>query len=52
MLCTYLGEHEMAARIQKGVELTVKERKVVTYDLGGTAKTLEVAEEILKNALK
>ncbi|MGI6395120.1 MAG: isocitrate/isopropylmalate dehydrogenase family protein [bacterium] len=51
MMCTYLGEHEMAAKIQKGVEITVKERKVVTYDLGGTAKTLEVAREVLKNAL-
>jgi isocitrate/isopropylmalate dehydrogenase len=52
MMCTYLGEHEIAAKIQKGIELTVKEGKVVTYDLGGKAKTLEVAHEVLKNALK
>ncbi len=52
MMCTYLGEHEMAAKIQKGIEETVKEGKVVTYDLGGKAKTLEVAHEVLKNALK
>ena len=52
MMCTYLGEHEIAAKIQKGVEITVKEGKVVTYDLGGKAKTLEVAHEVLKNALK
>ena len=52
MMCTYLGEHDIAAKIQRGVELTVQERKVVTYDLGGTAKTLEVAEEVLKNALR
>jgi len=52
MMCTYLGEHEIAAKIQKGVEITVKEGKVVTYDLGGKAKTLEVAHEVVKNAMK
>lgn len=52
MMCTYIGEHDIAARIQKGVEMTVKEGKVVTYDLGGKATTLEVAHEVLKNALK
>ncbi|HOW52178.1 MAG TPA: isocitrate/isopropylmalate dehydrogenase family protein [bacterium] len=52
MMLDHLGEKDMAARIYHGVAQTVKECKVVTYDMGGKAKTLEVAEEIAKHAMK
>ncbi len=51
MMLNYLGEKELGDKIYRGVAKTVKELKVVTYDMGGKAKTLEVAEEIAKNAL-
>ena len=39
MMLDYLGEKEISTRI----------KNAVTYDLGGTAKTMEMAEEIAKN---
>ena len=52
MMLNYLGETEKAEKLINGIEKTVREGKVVTYDLGGTAKTLEVAQEVLRNALE
>jgi len=52
MMLNHLGETEKAKKLMNGIEKTVRDRKVVTYDLGGTAKTLEVAKEVLKNALE
>ena len=51
MMLNFLGEKEKAVKLMKGIEQTVRERKIVTYDLGGKATTLEVAKEVLKNAL-
>lgn len=48
MLLEHHGEIEMANRVQKAIEQLIIERKVLTPDLGGTAKTWEVGDEIAK----
>ena len=44
----YLGEKEKAEAIFKATESVIAEGKTVTYDLGGSAKTSEMAEAIAK----
>jgi isocitrate/isopropylmalate dehydrogenase len=46
MMLDWLGETEAGARIEKAVAEVVAEGKVRTYDMGGAAKTLEMAEAI------
>jgi 3-isopropylmalate dehydrogenase len=46
MMLDWLGEKEMANKLEKAVATVIKENKITTYDMGGTATTLEVAEEI------
>jgi tartrate dehydrogenase/decarboxylase / D-malate dehydrogenase len=41
-----LGEREMAAEIMQAIEKVTAEATVLTPDLGGTATTWEVADEI------
>jgi isocitrate/isopropylmalate dehydrogenase len=48
MMLTWLGETGMADRIEKATAEVIKEGKVRTYDMGGTNKTLEMAEAIAK----
>ncbi|MFQ6062026.1 MAG: isocitrate/isopropylmalate dehydrogenase family protein [Methanosarcinales archaeon] len=48
----YLGEKEKSKAIFNAVEKVISEGKTVTYDLGGTAKTSEMVEDILKNLSK
>jgi len=48
MMMEWLGEHEAAKLIEEAVIGVLSEGKVLTYDLGGSAKTSEVAEEIAK----
>jgi len=43
---------EAAERIDKAVDLTLDEGKVITKDLGGSSKTNEVGDEIAKNIQK
>ena len=45
----YLGEFEIANKIQKALFKTLGEGKVLTRDLGGQAKTTEFRDEIIKN---
>lgn len=45
----YIGEKEYAQKIEKAFLKTVKEGKVLTYDLNGTASTTEFTAEIIKN---
>ncbi len=45
----YLGEFEIANKIQKALFKTLSEGKVLTRDLGGQAKTTEFRDEIIKN---
>ena len=46
MMLDWLGETEAGARIEKAVAQVVAEGNTRTYDMGGTAKTLEMAEAI------
>lgn len=46
MLLDYLGEKDMAIKLEEAVAHVVKEGKVRTYDMGGNSSTLEVANEI------
>lgn len=48
MMLDWLGEHEMAARIEKATAAVIAEGKVRTYDMGGSATTLEMGEAIAK----
>lgn len=50
MMLDYLGEAEAARKLIEGVKRTIREKRVVTYDLGGSASTFEMAEEIARNA--
>lgn len=45
----YIGEKEYAQKIEKAFLKTVKEGKVLTCDLNGTASTSEFTAEIIKN---
>lgn len=47
MMLRYLGEQEAADRIHQALKEVIKEGKNVTYDLGGQAKTMEMAEAII-----
>ncbi len=49
LMLDWLGENEMAKRLEDSVALVIKEGKVKTYDMGGNNTTLEVAEEVAKN---
>jgi len=42
----WLGEDEKAKRLERAVAEVIKEGKVRTYDLGGTASTLDVAKAV------
>jgi isocitrate/isopropylmalate dehydrogenase len=46
MMLDWLGETDMAARLEKATAAIIKEGKVRTYDMGGSNKTLEMAEAI------
>jgi isocitrate/isopropylmalate dehydrogenase len=46
MMLDWLGETAAAAKIEKAVAEVVREGRVRTYDMGGTAKTLEMAEAV------
>jgi isocitrate/isopropylmalate dehydrogenase len=46
MMLDWLGEKEMAAKLEKAVAEVIAEGKVKTYDMGGSNTSLEVAEEI------
>ena len=45
----HLGEFEAAGRVMRGVIAVLEEGKTVTYDLGGAAKTSEMAGAIIEN---
>lgn len=49
MMLEWLGEKKLANKLENGIAKTIKEGKVRTYDMGGNASTLDMAEEIIKN---
>lgn len=49
LMLRHIGEEEKADMIYNAVQKVLKEGKVVTYDLGGTAKTSEYTDEIIRN---
>jgi 3-isopropylmalate dehydrogenase len=46
MMLEWLGESEAAQRIEGAVAAVVREGKVRTYDMGGSASTMQMAEAI------
>ncbi len=46
MMLNYLEEFEEASKLEKSLEDVLKEGKVVTPDLGGKSKTMEMASEV------
>jgi isocitrate dehydrogenase (NAD+) len=47
MLLDHLGDEERAKRIRRAIETTIREGKVVTRDLGGTASTDQFTDAII-----
>jgi len=48
LLLKHIGQHEAAERVYNGVSKVIGEGKTVTYDLGGDAKTSEMAKAMVK----
>jgi len=46
MMLDWLGETEKAQRLENAVAVIIAEGRVRTYDMGGEAKTLEMAKAI------
>ncbi len=46
LMLEWLGETDMASRLENAIATVIKEGKVRTYDMGGNNTTLEVAEEV------
>ncbi|MFQ5710520.1 MAG: isocitrate/isopropylmalate dehydrogenase family protein [Candidatus Geothermarchaeales archaeon] len=46
LMLEWLGEEEMAGRVEAAVAAVIKEGRTVTYDLGGEAGTLAVARAV------
>ncbi|OFW21166.1 MAG: 3-isopropylmalate dehydrogenase [Acidobacteria bacterium RIFCSPLOWO2_12_FULL_66_21] len=46
MLLEWLGEQDKAARVERAVAGVIAEGRVRTYDMGGTASTLQMAEAV------
>jgi isocitrate dehydrogenase (NAD+) len=46
LMLEHLGEHEAAGRIERAVDTVLRERRVLTRDLGGSARTIEMAGAI------
>ncbi|MGH7856369.1 MAG: isocitrate/isopropylmalate dehydrogenase family protein [Candidatus Binatia bacterium] len=47
LMLEHLGEAEAAERIDGGIRRVLQDRKVVTRDLGGSARTVEMAQAIV-----
>ncbi len=48
LMLDWLGELDMANKLESAIAAVIKEAKVLTYDMKGTATTLEVAEEVAR----
>jgi len=52
MMLDWLGEQENAEKLQNAIATVIKEKKVKTYDIGGTNTSLEVAKEVAEKYKK
>lgn len=50
MMFDWLGENDKATRLEAAIAKVIAEGKVKTYDMGGSATTLEVAREVARYA--
>ncbi len=48
LMLEYLGENEMAEKLEHAISQVILESQVRTYDMGGTHSTLDVAKEVAK----
>lgn len=48
MMLDWLGEGEQATRLEKAIAAVIAEGQVRTYDMGGSAGTLDVAREVVR----
>ena len=48
MMLDHLGEPEAAQRVEAAVVRSLQERQVMTPDLGGTATTAQVGDEVVR----
>jgi isocitrate/isopropylmalate dehydrogenase len=48
MMMEHLGQHEVAKRVRASVQSTLEARKTVTPDVGGSARTEEFAEAVIR----
>jgi len=48
LMLGWLGERELATRLQSAIAAVIEEGKVRTYDLGGSDGTLDVAREVAR----
>jgi isocitrate/isopropylmalate dehydrogenase len=46
MMLEWLGEKDMAQRLEMAVATVIREGRVRTYDMGGKASTLELAAAV------
>jgi len=51
LMLDYLEEKELARILENAISQVIEEGKVRTYDLGGTASTLDVAREVAKKVI-
>ncbi len=52
MMLEWLGEIEKAEKLENGIAAVIREGRIKTYDMSGTNTSLEVAEEVARNATK
>jgi len=48
LMLDWLGEVDLAERLENAIAAVIAEGQVRTYDMGGTSSTLEVAEEVVR----
>src|SRR5512133_1590750 len=48
MMLSWLGENDMAAKLEAATAAVIREGRVRTYDMGGSATTLEMGEAIAR----
>jgi 3-isopropylmalate dehydrogenase len=49
LMLEHLGEEEAADRLERAIARFLAEGKVRTYDMGGSATTLDVANAVAEN---